>query len=167
MDSQSKIIFPFWKVGSSPICWKNSWGSLSFNGCSAWLNSSRSRSSPRNNHRKPSFCQSQRIYYYPQTTTVAWRHRRRRPSSRRKSLGCVGNTGNSRIGWTYSTPWNQWMHFRCKNKCRWGSTETGMAALLRGFWVKNDVLLQGDAVDVVVVAVRRRWIDIWCQVGGI
>ena len=30
-----------------------------------------------------------------------------------------------------------------------------MAALLRGFWVKNDVLLQGDAVDVVVVAVRR------------
>lgn len=31
-----------------------------------------------------------------------------------------------------------------------------MVALMRGFWVKNDVLLLGDAVDVVVVAVRRR-----------
>lgn len=35
-----------------------------------------------------------------------------------------------------------------------------MTARMHGFWVKKDVLLGKDAVDVVVAAVQRHWISV-------
>lgn len=40
-----------------------------------------------------------------------------------------------------------------------------MAALMHGFWVKKDVLLGEDAVNAVVVAVHRHWINVRHLVG--
>ena len=35
-----------------------------------------------------------------------------------------------------------------------------MAAIMHGFWVKKDVLLGEDAMNAVVVAVHRYWINV-------